>query len=144
MKVRLPMVAFGVVVLVACSTRGSSRSDGTLEGPVLVSPPSKNSEGMAARVTGEVILDATKGCLLLSNENIEYPVVWPHGTRWQAEPRAVVLGSGEMVPIGTRVQGGGGYLHHDAIARMAGPEVADAASACAGPTGEYRALQSRQ
>lgn len=46
------------------------------------------------------------------------------------------LEDGQVVERGMTVYGGGGYLDRGGIERMAGTEVADAADACAGPTGE--------
>jgi hypothetical protein len=133
----------GVALLVACSDGVDSNGEsaersntGSVDGPVLVSPASKTNDGMGAEVRGEVSLDTVTGCMRLEYEGAEYPVVWPHGTAWQPAKSAVVLASGEVVPIGTPVHGGGGYLYRDNVERMAGSEVADAATACAGPTGE--------
>lgn len=47
------------------------------------------------------------GCLLVG----EYPVVWPYGTTWDAEAEAVRLSDGQVVALGNRVSGGGGYPH---------------------------------
>ena len=44
-------------------------------------------------------------CLLVG----EFPVVWPFGTTWDAETEKVRLSDGQVVALGDRVSGGGGY-----------------------------------
>lgn len=126
------LVATLVITLVACS--GSGRVDG----PVLSSPrpPLFGGGGMDADITGTVVFDEVAGCLLLELENGDrLPVVWPAGASWRADPPAVAL-RGRLIEPGMSVDGGGGYLHHEHVREMAGAAVADAAQACAGPTGE--------
>ena len=120
------------VIVAGCS------STGRVDGPVLTSPSQLfgPTEGMAAEVTGVVIIDESTGCLLMESEGVRYPVVWPAGTRWQEKPPAVVLKGGERVEPGLTVYGGGGYLYQDHVEEMAGPAVAAAAGRCVGPTGE--------
>jgi hypothetical protein len=88
---------------------------------------------MQAIVGGTLSLDGD--CLRLDGT----PVIWPHGTHWQAEPAAVVLPNGAAVPIGGAVMGGGGHLDIDNFGRRP-PEVQSALEACAGETraGETR------
>jgi len=69
-------------------------------------------------------------------EGVQYPLVWPAGTRWQEDPTVVVLEDGEKVEPGMTVYGGGGYLYRDHIEELSGSAVAEAAERCAGPTGE--------
>lgn len=116
------------VVLAACGG-----TTGAADGPVLTSGGAADG-GDDAQVMGEIVLDGD--CLLLDLGGGRTPVVWPGGTRWQAEPPAVVLPGGEAVPVGGTVNGSGGYHARDQVAAVAGDEVADAAAACAGPDGE--------
>jgi hypothetical protein len=124
----------GVLVLVAaagCSTTGR------VDGPVFTTPNARLQGGYGdALVGGRLILDAATGCLLLGGEPDRYPVVWPAGASWWVDPPRVRLRSGVFVEIGMSVSGGGGFFQRDFVERFAGPEVADAAAACAGPTGE--------
>jgi hypothetical protein len=90
---------------------------------------------MDADVWGTLVLDGETGCLLLQQEGIGYPVVWPAGASWEPVPPSVKL-QGQVIEPGMSVSGGGGYIQRDHVERSAGAEVADAASACAGPTGE--------
>ncbi|MEX1209167.1 MAG: hypothetical protein WEE36_11315 [Acidimicrobiia bacterium] len=124
----------GVVVLLAA---GCS-SIGRVHGPVLTSPnPGPfGGGGMDALIQGMLIFDDASGCLLVGREGAGYPVVWPAGASWQTDPSGVRLAGGELVEPGMWVTGGGGYLQQDDIERMAGSEVAAAAAACVGPTGE--------
>lgn len=111
---------------------------GTVDGPVLASPPTVSGDagGMAAEVTGGLHFEQTTRCLTLELEGVRYPVVWPAGTTWQDDPPAVVLKNGQTAEPGMTVYGAGGYLYRDHVEQLAGSTVADAAEACAGPTGE--------
>jgi len=126
----LPVMA--AMVIAGCS------STGAIDGPVLTSPaqPFGPSGGMAAEVTGVLLLDESTNCLLMELEGVQYPLVWPAGTRWQEDPPAVVLEHGERVHLGMTVYGGGGYLYRDDVEELSGSAVAEAAGRCAGPTGE--------
>lgn len=120
------------LVIAGCS------SPGGVDGPVLVSrsEPFGPSGGMAAEVTGVLFYDESTNCLLMELEDVQYPLVWPAGTRWQEDPPAVVLDGGEKVEPGMTVYGGGGYLQREHVEELSGPVVAAAADRCAGPTGE--------
>jgi hypothetical protein len=124
----------GVVILVAAGCSAIGRVDG----PVLTSPnPGPfGAGGMDALIQGVLIIDDDSGCLLIGREGAGYPVVWPAGASWQPDPPGVRLAGGELVGPGMWVTGGGGSVQRDHIERVAGSEVADAAAACAGPTGE--------
>ena len=58
---------------------------------------------MAALIEGPLIM--SNGCLLVG----EFPVVWPYGTTWDAKGQTVQLFEGQVVALGDRVSGGGGY-----------------------------------
>ncbi|HSQ38157.1 MAG TPA: hypothetical protein VLS92_09730 [Acidimicrobiia bacterium] len=91
---------------------------------------------MDALIRGTVVFDEGSGCLLLEFEGGgRLPVVWPAGASWRADPPAVEL-QGQLIEPGVFVEGGGGYLYYEEVREMAGTAVADAAQACAGPTGE--------
>lgn len=90
---------------------------------------------MDAQVSGTVVFDEIAGCLYLAHANIRNPVVWPAGASWRADPPAVEL-QGQLIEPGMSVEGGGGYLKYERLKESAGTAVADAAQACAGPTGE--------
>jgi len=91
---------------------------------------------MEALIRGTVVFDEGSGCVLLELEGEHrLPVVWPAGASWRPDPPAVEL-QGQLIEPGTAVEGGGGYLHYEEVRELAGTAVADAAQACAGPTGE--------
>lgn len=115
---------------IAAAIAGCGAAAG-VDGPVLTSGRGDGG-GDDAEVKGTVILDDE--CLLLQLDGSRYSVVWPSGTRWQAEPPGVVLASG-TVPIGGEVYGGGGYYHPEDL-RSLPDEVTEAAAACVGPTRE--------
>ena len=83
MKLRIPLLVTVALVIVGCS------SEGTVDGPVLASPAQLfgPSGGMAAGVTGVLVFDDSTNCLLMELEGVQYPLVWPAGTRWQEDPR---------------------------------------------------------
>ena len=120
-----------LVLLAGCSAQGR------VEGPLLTSPrPGLSSGGEGAIVSGVVVYEEATGCLNLELGGILYPVVWPAGTRWQAEPPAVVLKGGVRAEPGTTVEGGGGYHPVAQVTKLAGPSVATEADRCVGETGE--------
>jgi hypothetical protein len=71
--------------------------------------------GMSAIVTGIVEVDLDSGCVWLSDrDGARSPVVWPFRTVVQVDPFGIVLGDGQLVQAGDRVEGGGGYVDADA------------------------------
>jgi hypothetical protein len=134
MSVKRRISFFGMlaVIVAGCS------STGAIDGPVLTSPAELfgPSGGMTPEVTGVLVYDESANCLLMELEEVQYPLIWPAGTRWQEEPAAVVLDNGEMVLPGMTVYGAGGYLQREHIEELTGPAVAAAADRCTGPTGE--------
>ena len=123
-----------MVLAMALVVSGCS-SEGSVDGPVLISPrpPLLGGGGMDAEVGGTLAFDGE--CLHLVHGDVEYPVVWPHGASWQTDPPAVAL-DGQFLEPGMSVSGGGGYLDRDRIEQEAGSQVADAAQSCIGATGE--------
>ncbi|GIG29862.1 hypothetical protein [Cellulomonas marina] len=95
------------VLAVAAAAAVAGCTGGTtawaVDGPLVVSAGS-SEDGMTAIVSGTVAYDGT--CLTLDG----YPVVWPEGTRWDADAEAVVLSGGARAAVGDAVEGGGGYL----------------------------------
>jgi hypothetical protein len=93
-------------------------------GPV-VAHPAGGSGGNGALIEGSLTMSS--GCLLVS----EFPVIWPYGTTWDAEARAVRLSDGQVVALGDRVSGGGGYPYLSDL----GTEFAEPLADC--PTKNY-------
>lgn len=62
------------------------------------------------------------GCLLVGDT----PVVWPHGTTWDADARTVRLPQGEAIAMGDRVLGSGGYPYRSNL----GDRLAEALKDC--------------
>ncbi len=127
-----------IVTLVACA--GAVYSCSSLgfggpgvDGPVIHSGFSFGGDGDDAEVTGALSLDGP--CLYIEHPDlpeIRYPVVWPKGTGWQAEPAGVTLPGGAVALLGQVVYGGGGYYkERDRIESVAGLEGADLALRCA-------------
>ena len=121
-----------VIVLMSCSGNGG------IDGPVLTSPSQFGAGGTDAEVLGTLVFDENTQCLYLDQEEFgadRYPVVWPAGASWQSSPPAVKI-QGQVIQPGMSVYGGGGYHQRKNIEELAGSAVAEAAQACAGPTGE--------
>jgi len=90
---------------------GSAPSE-AIDGPVMRYPhPSDDTEQLAAPVSGVLQLEGQ--CLyVVSDEAGErYPIVWPAGTRWDEANTSVVSPTGQLMPIGSEVSGGGGYFY---------------------------------
>lgn len=100
-----------------------SSSDGT--GPVVAHPSEGDGSGNGALIEGPLTMSS--GCLLVG----ESPVIWPHGTTWDAEGQAVRLSDGQVVALGDRVSGGGGFPYSSAL----GPEFAQPLVGC--PTNKF-------
>lgn len=105
------------------STDVASSSDGT--DPVVAHPAEGDGPGNDALIEGPLTM--SRGCLLVG----EFPVVWPHGTTWDAGANAVRLPDGQVVALGDRVSGGGGYPYVSDL----GPEFAEPLADC--PTNKY-------
>jgi hypothetical protein len=82
---------------------------------------------MDAEIRGILQLDGE--CLYVEGDE-RYPVLWPAGTTWNEDDRAVVTSAGETLRAGDAVHGGGGYLHLDEVARLAGDDAATLAGSC--------------
>lgn len=121
--------------LTGCSsaTSGSGATDGKEGGGVVTGPLltslGTSEEGMFAGISGR--LSFRGGCLRLRG----MPVVWPEGTTW-APPDVLTLPNGDVVAMGDRVEGGGGYLDLDAVTKAFGEEVGKEAQRCLGETAE--------
>ena len=116
-----------VMVIAGCDSSGSPGVDG----PVMRYPePSSSQEGMTAEVRGVLELDGE--CLYVALDEVgeRYPIVWPAGTRWDADNQAVVTSRGETMPVGDEVYGGGGYLYVGDVERIAGPQASALAAKC--------------
>jgi len=125
MKVMRAAIGILVLLVAGCSSHG----DGQVDGPVL-----RSGGGAGDRMTAIVAgrLGFKNGCLLLGRG----PVVWPKSTSWNADRQSLTLPSGDVGQVGDKLTGGGGYLQVTAIADLFGDDVADAARACLGATGE--------
>lgn len=116
-----------------------AQSPGHVDGPLLVSHGTSR-DGLMAGIAGVPVL--RHGCLYLASRwtrDLHYrlPVVWPEGTVWHEDTQTIELPQGDLIGLNDdRVAGGGGYFQVSAVRSGAGDEVADAASACVGRTGE--------
>ncbi len=106
-----------------------------IDDPVLTSPPPPWEgawDELKARIEGILIFDESSGCLYLGIGDKRYPVVWPAGASWQADPPAVEL-QGQQFEPGVSVYGEGGILKTEQAKDLAGTAVGGKASGCARP-----------
>lgn len=127
-QLRLTAANLLVLALVAaCSDDSGGDTDPSANGngPVVAHPAEGDGSGASALIEGPLTMSS--GCLLVS----EFPVVWPYGTTWDSETQAVRLSDGQVVALGDRVSGGGGYLYLPDL----DPEFAVSLADC--PTNKY-------
>jgi hypothetical protein len=122
------VLATGAVAVAGCAVPGSSRVDG----PVLTNQrPLVGGGGDAADVSGTVGL--REGCLVFEDGADASLVVWPGGTRWDADEEVVILPGGARAGVGDEVSGGGGWYTGEPSGIS--PVVAEELAACAEATG---------
>jgi hypothetical protein len=86
---------------------------------------------MAALIRGVLQLEGS--CLYLTSIDVvgeRYPVLWPAGTSWDEQSKAVAPPVGAPIPIGGTVVGGGGFLYASDVDHLARPEASARASSC--------------
>lgn len=116
-----------LTVVAGCGGDGSAiaRPGSNGNGPVVAHLSEGDGSGLDALIEGELTMD--DGCLLVDDT----PVVWPYGTTWDADTRAVRLPEGEAVRLGDRVRGSGGYPYRADL----GDQIAKALEDC--PVNEH-------
>lgn len=114
-----------VLIVVGCTIAGCS---GGVDGPVVEG--NRRSGGQDAEVFGEVVIE--RDCIYLYQSEVDtrYPVVWPHGTKWDPGQSVVVLPDRSLVGDGVEVYGGGGYHHVDALGDATTEEGVAEVTAC--------------
>ena len=142
------VVLLAVVALVSCGDPATSNTtdeqtspsassnvavaQSTVVGPVMRYPRRSNDRmGMAALIRGVLQLEGM--CLYIAATDVvgeRYPVLWPGGTTWDEQNNSVIPPVGAPIPIGSRVEGGGGFLYVSDIERLAGPEASTRATSC--------------
>lgn len=95
-------LTFGGHTLVYLATEASR----DLENPLAAMPAGHAVEGMDATVRGLVTYDEVTRCVNVDGR----PTLWPEGTSWQADPPAVVLSSGRVIPVGATIEAAGGEV----------------------------------
>jgi hypothetical protein len=116
-----------LALVAACGDDDSADVDSSSNGngSVVAHPVEGDGSGVTALIEGPLTMSS--GCLLVG----EFPVVWPYGTTWDAEAQAVRLSDGQVVALGDRVSGGGGYPYLSDL----GTEFAEPLVDC--PTNKY-------
>ena len=122
---RLAAASLLVLAFVAACAEGDVDSGSNGSGPVVAHPDRGDGSGTDALIEGPLTLSG--GCLLVG----EFPVVWPYGTTWDSQAQAVRLSDGQVVALGDRVSGGGGYPYLSDL----GTELAEPLALC--PTNKY-------
>jgi hypothetical protein len=117
-----------LALVAACAAddgSGDVDSGSNGSGPVVAHPDRGDASGTDALIEGPLALSG--GCLLVG----DFPVIWPYGTTWDAQAQAVRLSDGQVVALGDRVSGGGGYPYLSDL----GTELAEPLADC--PTNKY-------
>ena len=142
------VVLLAVVALVSCGDPATSNTadeqtspaassnvgvvQSAVAGPVMRYPRRSNDKmGMAALIRGVLQLEGL--CLYIAAINVvgeRYPVLWPGGTTWDEQNSSVIPPVGGPIPMGSRVEGGGGFLYVSDVERLAGPDASARASSC--------------
>jgi hypothetical protein len=89
-----------------------------------------DAEQLGAEVRGLLQLEGQCLYVFFDAAGERYPVLWPAGTRWDEASQSVISATGDTMPIGVGVYGGGGYFYVADVERLAGPEAAALASRC--------------
>lgn len=108
---------FMLLMLTACS--------GSVDGPVVEGD--RRTGGEDANIFGELAIEGDCLYLVWPDSGTRFPVIWPHGTSWDAESSTVVLPGGALVQEGDRVDGG---YHSDNLNDFTVPDGADLLTAC--------------
>jgi hypothetical protein len=111
---------------------------GGVDGPLMFSAPWEANGSEGALIEGTVELAGDCVFVRIAGGD-RTPVLWPHGTRWQADPAGVVTPAGEFVPLGAGVSGGGGYYQPNVLEPFVqDPSALAMAERCA--EGEFREI----
>ena len=141
-------MVLAVVALVSCGDPVTSRTadeqtspaassnggvaESAVAGPVMRYPMRSNDKiGMAALIRG--VLQIQGMCLYIAAIDVvgeRYPVLWPGGTTWDEQNNSVIPAVGAPIPIGSRVEGSGGFLYVSDVERFAGRDASARASSC--------------
>jgi hypothetical protein len=119
--------------LAGCTSEASPEAVGTVDGPVLTVGPAREVAVMDAILAGRITLDIASGCLGLDlgDGQDPAPIVWPNGTRWQADPARIILPDDREIRVGEGVSAGGGYVPPENVEAVAGVDVRREAERCA-------------
>lgn len=122
---RRTVKTLAVLIVVGCTVSGCS---GGVDGPVVEG--NRTSGGQDAEVFGEVVIEGECIYLYQSEVDTRYPVIWPHGTRWDPDQSVVVLPGRTLAGDGDEVYGGGGYHQVDALSDATTEEGVARVTAC--------------
>jgi len=102
-----------------------------IDGPVMRYPDASSTSGKVPNLL-QGVLQLDGNCLYLVQAGIEtrFPVLWPAGTAWDEPNKSVVSPGGEVMPIGSAVEGRGGYFYLSDVNLLAGPAVWNLAVGC--------------
>lgn len=100
--------------------------EGGVDGPVMFAGPG-DGDRMDAVVAGT--LDLEGECLLVVSADARYPILWPYGTRWDADAGAVETPGGTRIRLLDTFAAGGGFAA-DVGAVAGDPAVLDRAAHC--------------
>ncbi len=114
-----------------------------IDGPLMrYQEPSSTSGKLATLLQGVLQFDGN--CLYLDQSAIgqRFPILWPAGTRWDGQSRSVVSPVGEVMRIGSMVQGRGGYFYLSDVDLLAGSAASNLAARCVDDTGQVAVVEN--
>ncbi|HEY0520314.1 MAG TPA: hypothetical protein VGC84_12545 [Ilumatobacteraceae bacterium] len=141
----LAMIAGAVVCFKVASTGSEPVSEPTavatssttaeearaIDGPVMRYQDTSAASGdLLNSLEGALQFD--HDCLYLAPEGLQdrFPILWPAETRWDAANRSVVSPAGNVMRVGDRLEGRGGYFYLSDINLLAGGAARNMASRC--------------
>ena len=107
-------------------------SQPTDPGPLLVLPSDLAGGGLSAEVRGRLVFRGA--CAYINTPWNREPrldrIVWPRGTAWQEQSRAVILRNGDVLRDGDGFYAAGGFVSDRELALYLGDELAARAFEC--------------
>ena len=114
-----------------------------VDGPVMRYPDASSTSGKVPHLL-QGVLQLDGNCLYLVQAGIEprFPILWPAGTRWDEPNQSVVSPVGQVMRIGSTVEGRGGYFYPSDVNLMAGAAARNLSVRCV-ENGQIMVVENR-
>lgn len=133
-----------LLAITACGGSGSNGPTAALAPPTTTAEEARAIHGPVMRYQTTSSPSADLGTLLegvlqLDGECLyfiqgaiaqRFPILWPAGTRWDAQNQTVVSPGGEVMQLGSRVSGRGGFYYLTDVNFLAGTAASNLAARC--------------